>query len=139
MAELAPPRWSHVALNCRDLATTEAFYRTWFGFRQARVVELGADRIVFLRNGDAYLELFGSTAEPAAASKDDGPQQPGVPRHLAFQTDDLDAFLTAVDGAVPVALGPLDFHDFIPGWRSAWLTDPDGVVVEISQGYRDQG
>jgi glyoxylase I family protein len=136
MAE--PPRWSHVALNCRDLDTTESFYRTWFGFRRARVVELGADRIVFLRNGDAYLELFGSTVEPAQASKDDGPQQPGVPRHLAFQTDDLDAFLAAADGKIPVQLGPLDFHDFIPGWRSAWLTDPDGVVVEISQGYRDQ-
>ena len=23
-------------------------------------------------------------------------------------------------------------------WRSIWLTDPDGVVVEVSQGYHDQ-
>jgi glyoxylase I family protein len=37
-----------------------------------------------------------------------------------------------------VTLGPLDFGDFIPGWRTAWVADPDGNIVEISQGYTDQ-
>lgn len=39
---------------------------------------------------------------------------------------------------MPVSLGPLEFDDFIPGWRTVWVTDPDGVVVEVSQGYRDE-
>jgi len=36
-----------------------------------------------------------------------------------------------------VSLGPLKFDGFIAGWHSVWFTDPDGVVVEVSQGYRD--
>ena len=37
-----------------------------------------------------------------------------------------------------VTLGPLSFDDFIKGWRTAWVKDPDGRIVEISQGYTDQ-
>lgn len=138
---MSAPVWSHVALNCRDQGTTETFYRDVLGFRRARVVPLGGTRIVFLRLGGALLELF--DAEPAGApagpAAPDGPHAAGVPRHLAFQTDDLDAFLAGPGAGVPVSLGPLAFDDVIPGWRSVWLLDPDGVVVEVSQGYRDQG
>jgi glyoxylase I family protein len=136
--EPAGLRWAHVGLNCRDLVQTENFYRTWFGFERARVVGEGADRIVFLRRGSAYLELFGSAAPPSAVpAADDGPHRPGVVRHLAFQTDRLDDFLDDIDGVVPVTLGPLRFDEVIPGWRTVWVSDPDGVVVEVSEGYRD--
>ncbi|PRX97082.1 VOC family protein [Allonocardiopsis opalescens] len=132
-------RWSHVGLNCGDQAATEDFYRTLFGFQRARVADIGGgERIIFLRSGPVYLELFPSAAEPADGPKGDGPQSPGVIRHLAFQTDDLDAFLERIGDSVPVTLGPLRFDEFIPGWRTVWLSDPDGVVVEVSQGYRDQ-
>jgi glyoxylase I family protein len=135
--ESAALRWSHVGLNCRDLDTTEDFYRTWFGFERARVVGQGTDRIVFLRKGDAYLELFSSEAGPAAEPAGDGPHRTGLVRHLAFQTDQLDLFLDRVKDTVPVTLGPLRFDEVIPGWRTVWISDPDGVVVEVSQGYRD--
>jgi glyoxylase I family protein len=136
--ETAAIRWSHVGLNCRDLDVTEDFYRTWFGFERARAVEFGDDRIVFLRKGEAYLELFHSAADPLPAPTGDGPLHPGTVRHLAFQTDDVDAFLDRAGDRLPVTLGPLSFDRFIPGWRTVWVTDPDGVVVEVSQGYRDQ-
>lgn len=129
-------RWSHVALNCRDQAATEAFYQRLFGFRRARVVPLDSGEIVFLRQGEVYLELFPSTAPSRVRGAADGPQEPGITRHLAFQTDDLDGFLAAAAG-VPVSLGPLSFDEVISGWRSVWLTDPDGLVVEVSEGYRD--
>ncbi len=133
-------RWSHVALNCRDPRHTEAFYCDWFGFRRARVVPLGDTEIVFLRSGDAYLELFPSSSpEATAGPRDDGPRALGHTRHIAFQTDDVDAVLARMGAAAQVTLGPLDFDDFIPGWRSVWLADPDGVVVEVSQGFRDAG
>jgi glyoxylase I family protein len=32
----------------------------------------------------------------------------------------------------------MDFDAFIPGWRTVWVADPDGRIIEISQGYRDQ-
>jgi glyoxylase I family protein len=57
---------------------------------------------------------------------------------VAFQTDDLDTFLARIGDAVPISLVPLSFDHFIPGWRSVWLIDPDGVIVEVSQGYRDE-
>ncbi len=136
----APPglSWSHVGLNCRDQGRTEEFYRRWFGFQRARAFDIGGgQQIVFLRNGEALLELFPAAGDPAPPATDDGPRQAGTARHLAFHTDDVDAFLARIGGDAPVSLGPVDFDDFIPGWRSVWLTDPDGVVVEVSQGYRD--
>jgi glyoxylase I family protein len=129
--------WSHVALNCRDQEVTEDFYRKWFDFERARVVPLGAEQIVFLRQGDVHLELFRAAADTIGEPTADGPQNTGAVRHIAFQTDDLDAFLTLIGDAVPISLGPLSFENFIPGWRTVWLIDPDGVIVEVSQGYRD--
>lgn len=130
--------WSHIALNCLDQRETEDFYRQWFGFERTRVVSLGEEQIIFLRQGDAYLELFHVTADRVKEPMADGPQNLGIVRHVAFQTDDLDAFLARVGDAVPISLGPLSFDEFIPGWRSVWLIDPDGVIVEVSQGYRDE-
>jgi glyoxylase I family protein len=131
-------KWSHVGLNCRDLAASEEFYTALFGFHRARAVPIGADdQIVFLRNGDAYLELFSAQGEGAPPATADGPAHAGVIRHLAFQVDDLDEFLDGLDRTIPITLGPLEFHDIIPGWRTVWISDPDGVVVEVSQGYRD--
>ncbi|MET9640735.1 MULTISPECIES: VOC family protein [Streptomyces] len=132
-----PMVWSHVGLNCVDQKTTEDFYTRYFGFSRARVVDLGESRIVFLRKGDAYLELFAAGTDPARPAHDDGPQAPGRLRHLAFQTDSVDAFLADLGDAAEVTLGPLDFDDFICGWRTVWVRDPDGVIVEVSQGYED--
>jgi len=112
-------RWSHVALNCRDQQVTEDFYRRWFGFQRARVVPLGDTQIVFLRQGSVYLELFASAEPPVLTATADGPAQVGIARHLAFQTDDLDAFLEQMGDQVPVSLGPLRFDDFIPGWPAS--------------------
>lgn len=131
-------RWSHVGLNCVDQKTTEEFYTRYFGFTRARVVDLGDARIVFLRQGDVYLELFGAGTEPAGTALHDGPPAPGRMRHLAFQTDSVDAFLSALGDAAEVTLGPLDFGDFICGWRTVWVRDPDGVIVEVSQGFEDE-
>jgi glyoxylase I family protein len=131
-------RFAHVALNCRDMAVIERFYVKHFGFRRARLVDLGDDKSVFLRSGDTYLELFQSKQDPPApAPERDGPTWPGV-RHLAFQVDNVDAKLQEMGSAANVSLGPFNFNDFIPGWRAAWLRDPEGNIVEISQGFKDQ-
>lgn len=130
-------RWSHVGLNCADQKATEEFYTRHFGFSRARVVDLGESRIVFLRQGEVYLELFEAGGEPARQAHEDGPRAPGRMRHLAFQTDSVDAFLAQLGDAAEVTLGPMDFDDFICGWRTVWVRDPDGVVVEVSQGFED--
>ncbi|MGF1425309.1 VOC family protein [Kitasatospora sp. LaBMicrA B282] len=135
-------RWHHVGLNCRDQRRTEEFYTRWFGFRRARTVPVGEGEIVFLRNGDAYLELFpagGEPGEPGEVGRADGPGRPGTVRHLAFRTESVADFLAALGDAAEITLGPLDFDDLLPSWRTVWLRDPDGTVVEVSQGFQDQG
>lgn len=130
--------FSHVALNCRDPLATERFYTRHFGFRRARVIPLGEEQIVFLKAGSVYLELFQAKGDPPAPELEkDGPGYRGV-RHLAFQVDDVAATLAAMGSDAVVTLGPLDFDSFIPGWRTVWVADPDGTIVEISQGYTDQ-
>jgi glyoxylase I family protein len=131
--------FSHIALNCKNMSATERFYTKHFGFRRARVIPLGADQIVFLKSGAMYLELFSAAgAAPGSAPEKDGPSYGGSFRHIAFQVDNVDQTLTAMGGDAQVSLGPLSFDDFIPGWRTVWVKDPDGNIVEISQGFTEQ-
>jgi len=135
------PVFNHVALTCRDPLAIERFYTTHFGFSRARVAPLSdGKQIVFIRSGGIYLELFAADdPAPMPEGTADGPHHPGV-RHIAFKVEDLDATLGALGDEVKrrITLGPLDFSAFIPGWRTVWLADPEGNIVEISQGYVDQ-
>ncbi len=131
-------KFSHMAIACQDPIAVERFYSDHFGFRRARVIPLGDTQIVFLKSGNVYLELFQAEGEsPAPKAEGDGPHYPGW-RHIAFQVDDVDATLAEMGDAAQITLGPLDFDDFIPGWRTVWVADPEGNIVEISQGYTDQ-
>ncbi|MDX1934976.1 MAG: VOC family protein [Capsulimonadales bacterium] len=131
-------RFSHIALSCADPIATEKWYAKHFGFVRARVIPLGEEQIVFVRSGDVYLELFQAKGDaPAPPAGNDGPAYPAI-RHLAFQVDHVDATLAAMGEEAKVTFGPFDFDAFIPGWRTVWVADPDGNIVEISQGYTDQ-
>jgi glyoxylase I family protein len=130
--------FSHVALSCKDPLASERFYSKHFGFKRARVIPLGQDQIVFIKSGDIYLELFRATKEaPAPPTGADGPQYPGW-RHIAFTVDNVDAKLDEMGDDAKITLGPMNFDSFIQGWRTVWVADPDGNIVEISQGYVDQ-
>ncbi|HLC15233.1 MAG TPA: VOC family protein [Thermodesulfovibrionia bacterium] len=131
-------RFAHVAMACKDPIAIERFYTQYFGFKRARFIPLEDDQIVFIKSGDMYLELFTAKEEslvPKAGG--DGPMYPGL-RHLAFQVDDVDAKLAQMGEDAKITLGPLTFDDFIPGWRSVWVADPEGNIIEISQGYVDE-
>jgi glyoxylase I family protein len=133
-----PIAFAHVALNCKDPLATELFYTRHFGFHRARVIPVGDTQIVFIRCGGVCLELFQSQGpSPTDCPQKDGPGYTGV-RHIAFQVENVDATLQAMGDDAQITLGPLSFDDFIPGWRTVWLTDPDGNIVEISQGFKDE-
>jgi glyoxylase I family protein len=133
--------FSQVALTCKDPIATEKFYTKYFGFKRARVAKLpDGDQIVFLKMGDCafYLELFKAKEEsPVPPPTNDGPQYPGV-RQLAFKVDSVDDKLAELGDAAKITLGPFNFDDYIPGWRTVWIADPDGNIVEISQGFVDE-
>ena len=131
-------QFSHFAISCKDPLAIERFYTKHFGFKRARLIPLGSDQIVFIKSGSMYLELFRAEGEsPAPAADKDGPHYPGW-RHIAFQVDDVEAKIREMGAEAKITLGPLDFGDFIPGWRTVWLADPEGNIVEVSQGYTDQ-
>jgi glyoxylase I family protein len=131
--------WSHIGLNCHDQKTTENFYTRHFGFTRARTVKIDdTTEVIFLRNGNAYLELFPTPTQTPTTNTNDGPQNPGTIRHLAFQTDNIDTILNNLGPEADITLGPLEFNEYICGWRTAWIRDPDGTIIEISQGYTDE-
>lgn len=130
--------FSQIALSCKDPIATERFYTQHFGFKRARVVPFGDDQIVFIKFGNMYLELIkAAETAPNPPAEKDGPAYPGW-RHLGFKVDNVDDKLAEIGNEAKVTLGPLSFDDFIPGWRTVWIADPDGNIVEISQGYTDQ-
>jgi glyoxylase I family protein len=128
----------HIGLNCADPIAIERWYTKHFGFERKRVYLPGPDQVVVIGNGGVAFELFPADGEaPPPRGENDGPTFPGV-RHLAFLVDDLDAKLAEMGDDAKVTLGPLDMGDFIAGMRVAWITDPEGNVVELNQGYEDE-
>lgn len=129
----------HISLTCRDPLAVERYYTRHFGFVRGRMVELGeGNQIVFLRGSGIRLELFQATEErPVPPPEGDGYDWPSV-RNISFEVDDVDAKVMAMAADADVAFGPLDFEAFIPGWRSVWLRDPEGNLVQLTQGYVDQ-
>jgi len=130
--------FSHVAISCKDPIATERWYTKYFGFKRARVIPLGDEQIVFTKSGNTYLEIFQSHGDsPVGVAEKDGPGYPAW-RHIAFQVDDVDAKLAEMGEDARITQGPMSFDAFIPGWKTVWVLDPNGNVVEISQGYADQ-
>lgn len=131
-------KFAHVAINCNDPIAIERFYTKYFGFQRARLIPLGDEQIVFLKSDNVYLEVLKAKGElPAPKPGGDGPQYSGL-RHLAFQVDDINAKLKELGEEAEITQGPMNFDDFIPGWLTVWIADPEGNIIEISQGYVDQ-
>ncbi len=128
----------HVAISCKDPLAVERFYVEHFGFKRARVIPLGAEQVVFLKSGDVYLEIFQAQEDaPVPPVGGAGPKYPSW-RHIAFLVDDVDTKLAEMGNDAKITLGPVNFDEIIPGWRTAWVADPEGNIVEISQGYVDE-
>jgi glyoxylase I family protein len=128
----------HLGFNCKDPIAVERWYTTHFGFERKRVYLPGPDQVVVIGNGGVALELFPVQDDPGPGhGEKDGPTAPGV-RHLAFLVDDLDAKLAEIGDDTQVTLGPLDMGGFIEGMRVAWISDPEGNIVELNQGYEDE-
>jgi glyoxylase I family protein len=133
------PSLHHISLTCDDPIAVERFYTKHFGFRRARVVDIGQGaQIVFLRGAGTLLELFsGVRPNPLPPAQDDGYPWSGV-RNFSFEVDDVDRKIAQMGPDVDVTRKPQSFDAVIPGWRSAWLRDPTGTIIQITTGYTDQ-
>lgn len=127
------PAFQHVALNCRDLERSRAFYEKHFGFKLARIFKEGEpDMFYMLRLGEARLELFTADAPGRAG------EQPVGFKHMAFEVPDLEAAIAALeaDGIEPDPI--IDCAHVVEGMRICFFDDPDGNRLELMQGYADQ-
>jgi len=120
----------HLALNVSDMERALGFYCDLLGCEVLGQLRLegGRRKLVYLRCGGAYVELF-SVREPAGGT----PAAHDVPalgfQHVAFHAADVDAVAARLRAAgTPCTLGPLDA---VGNVRLAFFLDPDGNDVEI--------
>lgn len=109
----------HFAIEVRDLARSADFYANVIGFALTSRIDLNGDRIVFLALGGHRLELVQSASAISPASR----------MHLALEVEELIPWLDRLPRAGCVLVeGPVRWGN---GWRSAFLTGPDGEFLEF--------
>lgn len=126
-----PESFFHVAIKTDDLDTSKAFYREHF---DAEVVERGdaadgegatAVNYVTLDIADKLVYLFDEAPYEAAGLVD---HVPSGFLHYGFVVPDADAAHGELSAAgIEFLMEPTTFGDL----RIAFLTDPDGVRIEL--------
>ena len=146
MSRMSVLGWSHVGVCCSDLERSTTFYERVLGFEQVFTMEMTVPETMevdgtflsrMLRRGDMRLELLQWLST--------SPQGDGSRRsmlglgltHLAFRVDDYDELFPLVEqygGTVhrqtlsSVADGAVQL---------VYVTDPDGVRIELMVGTPD--
>ena len=120
----------HIAITARDMDESIRFYTQALGFRKAfafRHPDTGAPWIEYLNiTSGQFIELFygGLEAQPWHDSLI------GF-NHLCFQTEDIHASVQRIrDAGYPIDSEPRQGVD--RNWQ-AWVTDPNGVRIELMQ------
>ena len=118
----------HIAVTCKDIEASVAFYRDILGFEELRRVPYGDVDLVYMKvSDDCEMELF--SQKNGTPPNTAGPTDAGL-RHIAFDVDDLyewDAYLK--EKGVRFEMDPLDMPEL--GKRGLLIYDPDGVIVEL--------
>jgi len=128
---------NHIALNCRDLAAQEAFYTKHFGFKRSRTFHRGEPSEFFmLKLGSMRLELFPTDRSKTAGMQ--GGEQPIGFKHLALEVPKLEPFIEALkaDGIEPDPI--IELPQLRPGFRIVFFRDPEGNILELMEGYKDE-
>ncbi|MCE0498551.1 MAG: VOC family protein [Methylacidiphilales bacterium] len=128
---------NHLALNCRNLAAQEAFYARHFGFKRSRTFNAGkADEFFMLKLGSIRLEMF--QADRAKAGDAKGGEQTVGFKHLAFDVPKLEPVIEGLkaDGIVPDPI--IELPQLLAGFRIVFFRDPEGNILELMEGYRDE-
>jgi catechol 2,3-dioxygenase-like lactoylglutathione lyase family enzyme len=152
---------NHLALVCRDMAETTAFYEGALGMPLVKTVALpdGGQHFFFDCGGGSLLAFFwwpdAPPAAPGIACVEDFPAKPksavGSMNHVAFHMEEAElegsiARLKAagVHVSVPVVVNHDDspmgvareMHDGV--WvRSVYFRDPNGVMLEFAAVLRN--
>lgn len=136
--------WDHIVIHVSDVERSMQFYQTHLGFEVIEDIEFGGEglakimsgnaggarinhargRVVFGKIGGQYVELIRLEADG-----DFQPHEPGISA-FSLQVSDIDQAHAA---AVANGLNPQTEPVEIEGSRQFFITDPDGIHIELLQ------
>ena len=129
-------RLHHINLVTHDVAGMDRFYRTVLGLSRPsdglpklEKTKGYAGDVAFVTDGSIQTHL--AEKDVQAAFRTGQIVNPVSHGHIAYRTDDLDAFKTHLENmGVPFA----DWADTaVSGWRQLFFYDPEGNVIEVHQ------
>ena len=126
----------HVNLCTTDVPAMDEFYRSVLdlapepGMQASRVTSQGyAGDVAFVTDGTTQLHLAEKDLD--AGFRMGKPINPVERGHLAFRTDDIDAFKRRLEAK---GIAYADFGDWaMSGWQQIFFHDPEGNVIEVHQ------
>ncbi|MFH2142192.1 MAG: VOC family protein [Bacteroidota bacterium] len=130
----------HIGVTCNNPAKFEDFYSEYFGFKRVKSVLLDNNKeLIFLKDDNNFcFEVFPMDEErPVPQAEGDGPHYPGW-RHIAFIVENVDTKLVEMGNDAVITLGPITLDEYTKGWKAVWIKDPEGNIIEICQGYKDE-
>jgi catechol 2,3-dioxygenase-like lactoylglutathione lyase family enzyme len=118
----------HISLRTPNFARLREFYVSVLGMRVAG--GFAGENIIFLDAGNVLIELEEQGRPEGARSARGGAGW----NHLALQVDDVDAAFRHLSGlGVPFQAEPTNYPEGAGVMRIAFLTDPDGNIIELLQ------
>ncbi|WP_299615165.1 VOC family protein [uncultured Tateyamaria sp.] len=126
----------HVNLVTDNVQRMDAFYRDVLGLTRETdglpTLEKNkgyAGDVAFVTDGDIQTHL--AQKDPLAGFRSGQMVNPVSHGHIAYRTDDLDAFKAHLDAQnIPYA----DWgNQAVEGWHQIFFYDPDGNVIEVHQ------
>jgi catechol 2,3-dioxygenase-like lactoylglutathione lyase family enzyme len=145
-------RLSHIGICVSELERSVCFYRDALGFQELSRLQVKgqeAERLLNIAGGElqaVYLERDGTRIEllyyPVA-----GHEQTETPRpmnrlgftHLSLRVADLESIVAAIEQNGGTTLAETRVDNDAWGSKAVFVTDPDGLRIELLQAPGDPG
>ncbi len=135
--------WDHLVVRVTDLERSLAFYRDHLGFDPVVDVEIGGEQLERILSGHDDRPLTGARARLVlgkvggqmveliqySADGDAPLPAPGIGAFTLRVSDADEAYEAAVAGGLSPETRPVE----IEGSKQFFITDPDGVHIELTQ------
>lgn len=126
----------HINIVSHDVPGLDAFYRSVLdletepGMGDKRKLDEGyPGDVSFMTDGDIQMHL--AEKDMQIGFRTGQAVNPVEKGHIAFRTDDIDAFIARLEEK---GVSYSDFGDWaMTGWRQIFFYDPAGTVIEVHQ------